>query len=319
MIGELLKVADIEIDGGVEIVTSLKVEDLNGESRRSTDIPLSFTIPEEASIEKMFLDLTVVGETRNWRVYIGDFSLTKEFKPTLSGSMGNSIIHKFIFDVTPTKHVVLSDPVLRVVNNSNSPIKVIQSSIVVFYSYKDLGQAHYYYGVSMRPFRALSGSLDPVKSGKIYSVVYSRDRNNIKAKVGPCVSEVSFVGTEEIELECSKGGGYALEGTSEFVPLTLVLGSFSYNLPKLTLETDRSSNKIKIVIKNEGSKADKVLVILYSSGAVLDRKDLGELNEGEAKELEFETGKFKDVLVMGIRLLWVKGKMRGTVDKLIPL
>ncbi len=319
MSGKLLKVADIELDGNVEIVTSLKVENLSSHTQRSAQVPLTFTLPEGANIEKMYLDMTVIGETSNWRVYIGDFSLTKEFKPTISRKLKDVDVHKFIFDVTPTKHVVASDPVLRVINNASSPISLVQSTLVIFYSYKDLGTASYYYGISMEPFKALTGTLDPNLGAKIYSVIYSKDKNTVKAKVGACENSMSFVDVEEIGVECSKGGSYVLEGEKEFIPLTLIVGSFSYNLPRLSIAVAKEGGKLKLTIENKGGKADNVLLIVYSSGAILERKTLGEVAEGAVKEAEVDVGNSKDKLVLGIRVLWTKGKIRGVVDKLVPL
>jgi len=319
MVAEILKVAETKLNGLAEIVTSLKVEEVKGSAREKVEIPLIFELPEKANIKEVYLDLSVMGITRKWRLYIGDFSLTKEFKPLITSEVYNNVISKFIFNITPTKHVVLSDPTLRVINNSKEPIRILQASLVLFYEYEGLGRSEYFYGVSLKPYTAISGVTDPNKASYVYSVLFSKYLNDVNMKLGNCAKTFKIDNVGEVNLECDRGGGYAIEGTNPFVPLTIIAGSYELSLPKLELDVKRNGNEIRVKVSNKGSKADSVIMIAYSSGRVLGRYTLGELREGETKEIAINVKVDRNTIGIGIRVIWVKANLRDFVEKFVPL
>ncbi len=319
MVAEILKVTELDLNGVAEIVTSLKVEEVIGNIKEKVEIPLTFKLPEKAEIKEVYLDLTVTGSTQKWRVYVGDFSLTKEFKPLLSGKVGDVEVSKFIFNVTPTKHVILEDPVLRIINTSKEPIKIIQTTLIVFYEYEGLGKSTYYYGVSLNPKKSLVGSMDPQKSGMIYAVIMNPEANEMRMKLGECTKKMNSSYVDELALECDKSGGYVIEGNKPFVPLTLLLGSYELNVPKIELTGKKDDGKVILKVKNKGSKADNVIVLLYSSGRILGRKELGPLDHGEEIEVPFEVVLDRKSMGVNARAIWVKANLRDFTEKFIPL
>ncbi|UXD22521.1 hypothetical protein IPA_05780 [Ignicoccus pacificus DSM 13166] len=312
--------AETKINGVAEIVTSLKVEEVSGNVRESVEVPLSFKLPEGAVLKEAYLDLTVSGVSQKWRVYIGDFSLTKEFKPVLQKENGSEILSKFVFNVTPTKHVLLEEPVLRVVNTSSSAIKLLQSSLIIFYEYEGLGEAEYFYGISLDPQKTMVGSLDAQRSGMLYGVFKTSAPNKTKVKIGDCFKETVLGEVDELVLECDKGGGYSIEPEKPVIPLTFIAGSYQLNTPKIEISKGKYENgKLEIVVRNKGSKADNVVLVIYSSGRILGRAELGEMDRGEEKSAAFEITADRNMLGVNVRAIWVKAKLRDFTEKFIPL
>jgi len=309
-----------KVEGWTEIVTSLKAEEISASGRERVEIPLAFSLPEGAKPKRIFLDMTVSGETEKWRVFIGDFSVTKVFKPLLQERYGDELLSKFVFDVTQISHIVMRDPTLKVVNENNDTIKILQSTLIVFYEYEGLGEFEYNYYVSLREHKSFWGPLNPEKSGYLYGVFKGLPKSSMSIKVGECPSRVVVDDVAEVALECEKAKSYYVESEEPFIPLSLLTGSYVLNLPRIILlETHYQDGKVKVRLKNAGEEADDVILLIYTLGTPLVRTSLGRLRRGEEVEREFKVKVNKGTVGLNIRAIWVKAKLRGMSEKFVPV
>jgi len=309
-----------KVKGWTEIVTSLKAEEISAARRERVEIPLAFSLPEGAKPKRIFLDMTVSGVTEKWRVFIGDFSVTKVFKPLLQERYGDEVLSKFVFDVTQISHIVLRDPTLKVVNENNDVIKILQSTLVVLYEYEGLGEFEYNYYVSLREHRSFWGPLNPEKSGYLYGVFKGLPKSSVSIKVGECPSRIVVDDVAEAALECERARSYYVESDGPFIPLSMVTGSYVLNLPRIViLEAYYKDGKVKVKLKNAGEEADDVILLIYTLGMPLVRTSLGRLGRGEEVEREFEVKVNKGIVGLNVRAIWIKAKLRGMSEKFVPV
>ncbi len=307
-------------EGGAEVVTSLKVEEVAAGVRERVEVPLSFVLPEGAKPRRALLDLTVEGETDKWRVFVSDFSLTKVFKPLIQRDYGDEALSKFVFDVTPIMHKLLSDPVLRVVNEGSSPIKLLQTTLLIFYEYEGLGEYEYSYYVSLEKGKSFWGPLNPERSGMVYGVFKAFPTAELRVKVGDCEDKVTVNNVDEVGVECERAKSYFVDSEDEFVPLSLLVSSYNLKLPKLIIEEANYDGKaLKVKLRNDGDDADEVLLLVYTLGTPLARKSLGPMKSGEEREEVVEVEVSKGTVGLNVRAIWIKAKLRGTVDKFVPV
>ncbi len=316
MAPEMIKVFEDDVAGNLEIVTSIKLEELVAGAREKVEVPMNFYLPEGAKPKKMFLDLSVRGESQKWRVYMGDFSVTKEFKPLIR----NGDISKFVFDITPIKHIVMEEPVLRVSNDSTEPIELMQASLFVFYEYPSVGNGHYQYFVTAEPKGSFWGPLRGDKDGYLYSVIYAPEKTKVKIKVGDCEEEQELFDVYEISLQCPKAKSYFVDPMKEVVPLSLVVGSVEYKLPKIVIEkAEVVDNTLRVKIRNDGEDAEQVIILVYTPGRPLARESLGSMKKGDVKELSYQLSLNKGFMGVNVRVIWVKANLRDFVEKFVPV
>ena len=316
MAPKMVKVFDDEVAGNLEIVTSLKLEELVAGARERVEVPMNFKLPDGAKPKKMFLDLSVKGESQKWRVYMGDFSITKEFKPLIE----KNNIAKFVFDITPIKHIVMEEPVLRVTNDSSKPIELMQASLLVFYEYPSVGNGHYQYFVGVEPEGSFWGPLREDRDGYLYTVMYSPEKTKVKVKVGECEEEYELFDVYELSLQCPKAKSYFVDPEKEIIPLSLVVGSVLFKLPKLVIEEAKIENGVlEVAIRNDGDDAEQVIVLVYTPGRPLMRQVLGKMEKGSEKRLKFELNLGKGAMGVNVRAIWVKANVSDFVEKFVPL
>jgi len=298
-----------EVKGWVETVTSLGPEEIRGGVERA-EVPLNFTLPDGVKPKKMFLDITVSGAADKWRVFLGEFSVTKVFKPVMQKEYKGELLSKFVFDVTPISHIVVSDPTLRVINESSSSLRLLQSSLFVFYEYPELGELRYSYYVTLEPHKSFWGPLDPQRSGYFYGVFRARPRAEVKLKVGDCLGEFVVEELNEVASDCERAKSYYVEASEEVIPLSFVVGSYVLKLPKIKIEeAEYSDGKVLLKLRNLGDDADDVVVLIYVPGKPLARTSLGKLPSGDEREVELKVEASKGVTGAIARVIWVKGKM----------
>ncbi len=316
MAPEMVKVFEDDIAGNLEIVTSIKLEELVAGAREKVEVPMNFYLPEGAKPKKMFLDLSVRGESQKWRVYIGDFSVTKEFKPLIR----EGEISKFVFDITPIRHIVMEEPVLRVSNDSTEPIELMQASLFVFYEYPSIGNGYYQYFVTAKPKGSFWGPLREDRDGYFYSVIYAPEKTRVKIKVGECEEEQELYDVYEISLQCPKAKSYFVDPTKDIVPLSLIVGSIEYKLPRIVIENAKvEGNEVKIKIRNEGDDADQIIVLVYVPGRPLARDVIGIMKKGDIRELSYPLNLNKGAMGVNVRVIWVKANLRDFVERFVPL
>jgi len=308
------------LEGWVEVVTSLRGESVSAGTRERAEVPLNFELPQGAKPKNMYLDLTVSGVTDKWRVFLGDFSVTKVFKPLLQRDYGDEVISKFVFDVTPIAHIVMGDPVLKVLNESGEEIKLLQSSLFVFYEYKGLGELDYSYYVSVDQHKSFWGPLDGEKSGYLYGVFKAFPKTSLKVKVGACENGLEVEEIDETSVECERAKAYFVEAEGPFVPLSLLTGSYVLKLPRIVIEeASYQGGRVRVRIKNLGERADEVIVLVYTLGTPLARERLGPLSTGEEVQRELEVKVSKGMVGLNVRVIWIKANVRRIVEKFIPL
>ena len=303
-------VSDDEVNGWIEVVTSLGPEEVKGGAKEKVEVPLNFSLPEGTKPKSVFLDITVSGVTDKWRVFSGDSSVTKVFKPLLQREYKDEVYSKFVFDVTPIYHIIKSDPVLRVINESNSDIKLMQASLFIIYEYPELGNFRYTYFVSLDLHKSFWSTLNPEKSGYFYGVFKAFPRATLRVKVGECEDTLVVEDINEVLIECNKAKSYYVESDEGSVPLSIIVASYELNLPKIKIEEATfKDGRVKVRLKNLGGDADDVVLLAYLPGRPLARGALGRVRSGEEREASLKVNLEKGSAGVMLRVIWVKGNI----------
>jgi len=129
--GKLLTVSEGSFDGVIEIQNSLKTSILGNENRKYSTI---FEL--KRNIDNVFL--IIFTEAKNpinkWRVWVNQFSLTKEFKPNFEIQLENNRNYYIIFyDITPIVKNNVEKYEVVVEYSGADPLKIDNISLISFY------------------------------------------------------------------------------------------------------------------------------------------------------------------------------------------
>ncbi len=320
------------VEGVVSYVSVVGRFNIDGVSVREVKIPLNFEIPQGAKPEIAIIDFTMMGrgDLKKWRTNIANFSLTKEFKPFRMWRDEDKWVAKFVYDVTAIFNLLLKEPVLRIHALPEGLIKVVQASLVVVFNDPELGRTEYQYLVSVEPTNAFSEKWDD-EYEHMKAVLFSPVEVTTESTVrfGLCESKVLIPpeSPTEVEIGC-KARNLEINSKEPIIPLSVMITKETVKEARIEIsEVKIEGDRLTIRVNNIGdSDADKVVIVIYDWGNVLERMILSKMAGGETYEATFDLSKLNVRKLEGInvRVIWsYKGVTRFTekrvaVKKSVP-
>ncbi len=320
-------ILDGAVEGAISYVNVVGRFTIDGASNREVQIPLNFEMPQGARPKLAIIDFTVFGKggLKKWRANISNFSLTKEFKPLQMWEDGEKWIAKFIYDVTAIFNLITREPILRVHAIPDGILKVVQASMVIVYEDPEIGQTNYKYIVSVEP------TLNFLEK-------WEREYNHLKSTIlapseitaeatlrfGLCESRILIPpeSPSEVEIECS-AKSFEVISKEPIIPLNIMVTKETLKEAKIEINEIRVENgKVEVIIENKGEgDAEKVVVVLYDWGKIIDRKIVGEMKGGERRNIKLTVEGFERKKMEGIniRIIWSYKGVTRFIEKRVSV
>ncbi|MCY0874469.1 MAG: hypothetical protein OWQ47_06040 [Acidianus infernus] len=308
-IGKIATFDEGSINGSIEYSTLLKSKKVSSENRE-----LLYTFYAEKKPIKAYI--VIITETRDlktkWRLWLNNFSLTKEFKPIDTVKVGGSYYNLNIYDVT---HLTREGKNEFVVSHSSIEgiwVHIINS--VLFYEVPEF-KTNYKLRAGIYLIQP-SEEIELDGEGKNYIVI--RNPNKSILKVVNSTGTVTTIGgsldSDEIEV---KGHLSIIHESSQRNPAFLFL-HYSENsiTPNISIDVSGKigrDNKAVITLYNDGEvDLDKVLLNAMLNGVTIHFKSFDNIKIGQKINYEFFVPKKGNV---HLRIVGVKSGFRKILDK----
>ncbi|MUM64120.1 hypothetical protein D1867_02405 [Acidianus infernus] len=308
-IGKIATFDEGSINGSIEYSTLLKSTKVSSENRE-----LLYTFYAEKKPIKAYI--VIITETRDlttkWRLWLNNFSLTKEFKPIDTVKVGGSYYNLNIYDVT---HLAREGKNEFVVSHSSIEgiwVHIINS--VLFYEVPEF-KTNYKLRAGIYLIQP-SEEIELDGEGKNYIVI--RNPNKSILKVVNSTGTVTTIGgsldSDEIEV---KGHLSIIHESSQRSPAFLFL-HYSENsiTPNISINVSGKigrDNKAVITLYNDGEvDLDKVLLNAMLNGVTIHFKSFDNIKIGQKINYEFFVPKKGNV---HLRIVGVKSGFRKILDK----
>ncbi|MQL55152.1 hypothetical protein [Acidianus ambivalens] len=308
-IGKIATFDEGSINGSIEYSTLLKSTKVSSENRE-----LLYTFYAEKKPVKAYI--VIITETRDlttkWRLWLNNFSLTKEFKPIDIVRVGGSYYNLNIYDVT---HLTREGKNEFVVSHSSIEgiwVHIINS--VLFYEVPEF-KTNYKLRAGIYLIQP-SEEIELDGEGKNYVVV--RNPNKSILRVVNSTGTVTTIGgsldSDEIEV---KGHLSIIHESSQRSPAFLFL-HYSENsiTPNISINVNGKigkDNKAVITLYNDGEvDLDRVLLNAMLNGVTIHFKSFDNIKIGQKINYEFFVPKKGNV---HLRIVGVKSGFRKILDK----
>ncbi|NON62590.1 hypothetical protein [Acidianus sp. RZ1] len=307
-IGKLAVFDEGFTDGSLEYSSAVKMQKLENLSKELEHIFYAEYKPSKAYI-------VIVTETKNqfakWRLWLNNFSITKEFKPNEDILMNGNFLNLHVFDVSP--FVQKGKNQLVVSRMSNEPIYVHLISTATLYEVSGF-RTEYTLGAGVL-------ALKPYESIKLSG----KENNYIVVRI-PLKSKLIVEGSKNtLEMEGNSDGeeieipGEVFirhEGKVKDPALIYLHYTSRESTPKIDIEANsRVENlllNISIVNKSEIG-LDRVLVNVMLNGITIYFKSIENVKDGDSLNLSFPLNQRKGNL--HLRVVGIKAGVRKILDK----
>ncbi|BDC19667.1 hypothetical protein [Acidianus sp. HS-5] len=308
-IGKIATFDEGSINGSIEYSTLLKATRVSSENRE-----LNYAFYAEKKPIKAYIVIITEAKdlTTKWRLWLNNFSLTKEFRPIDTVKFGNSYYNLNIYDVT---HLVKNGKNEFIVSHSSFEgiwIHIINS--VLFY---EVPEFKTYYNLKAGIYLIQpSEEIELNGEGRNYVVVKNPNKSILKIvnSTGTVTEIGGSLDSDEIEV---KGHLSIIHESSQRNPAFLFL-HYSENsvTPKISISIDgkvSKDNKVVITLYNDGEvDLDKVLLNAMLNGVTVHFKSFDNVKIGQKVNYEFPVPKKGNV---HLRIVGVKSGFRKILDK----
>jgi hypothetical protein len=313
-LGELVTFSEGEIEGFIDHITYVESRMLNG--GRGMSYPFSIDRPSESTLLVINLQRYSPMPPK-WRIWINDFSLTREFKPTWENNLGERVLSSIIYDVSPIVKEGRNEVTISSLGGNVSLLEVSLVSVFRehgFYTRYNLRAG----GVQLRP-----GEEYMIKAkGSGYVIVRSDCRSKVRAYQGITSTEFTLDPGEANELEIPRTEEFRLVHLGEGKQGTVIIPLLYWmevNEPELSMElqTTRSIDGLKIHLIN-GSEfpLDKVILNVMHNGVTITYKVLRNVTANSSSSLVIPLKKEMQGQIT-VRAVGVKGSYRKVLTKSI--
>lgn len=322
--GELMLLDEGDFDGSVDYQSFTKTVKLNS-IHKETSFPIDILYKPY----KLYVIIQVKHEKSyipRWRLWLDNFSLTKEFKPNFEVETNdNQILSTIIYDITPIikegRHdIIISHPSIHT-------LSVLNVSTISFYKIEGFNTKYKLSigSLILNPnekvvFPLLDKSYFIVKNeSKFGNLKFTDNNGNIIYNSSPSND------SDEVEVEGKRELVASLESTNE-KDYGVILASYSLTekVPKINIDVDSKidGGYIHLILRNNSEiNLDKLIVNVMINGIQAHFKSFNNINCNSSFDLKLplQSWQNKKTNIVNIRIVGVKGGYRHIVDKQVNL
>ena len=276
---------------------------------------LKYTFDIDRKPEKVYVIINVErkkGLELKWRLWLNDFSLTREFRPNIEIDAENSIVSSVIYDITPI--VREGKNIFSIVYKGLEDIIVDNVSHIVFYPVKEFETK----------YRLSSGVLllkpkENVKYeclGECYIVAKNPNKDGSLEIGTHKIYGNNVVSDLKIEKEGTIDIIYNAPETSKSYGRVYSIFSFKYKVPNINLDIFATvrNGYVEIKISNLSEiELDKLLVNVFVNGISINFKSFSNVEIG--KTIEYKVPLTNSKGNVSLRIVGVKAGYRKVFDK----
>ncbi len=250
-----------------------------------------------------------------WKIVLDEVVLTREYKPFIEASIGNTIRSLFVYDVTSA--IKSCEPTLRVVYDGRNPVRIDVASLITLHDYPNfhtyiegyvrieslVKQLSLTYGIPT--------SFTP-NEGKIFLAVSTMKNDILKILDKGTNSAMEYTlspGINLIEMDLSKHDTRTIEIAASSMHTIHLFSILAYShtiYPRIEVEELRiDGDSLRLVLKNTSQEsADDAMVVLLRLGTVIAQQKVGPIKGEERVEVNIPlSGRHTPSLV---RIVWRK-------------
>jgi len=281
----------------------------------SVNRELKYTFDIDRKPEKVYIIINIErkkGLEPKWRLWLNDFSLTKEFRPNIEIDTGNSILSSIIYDITPVVREGKNE--FSIVYKGLESIIVDSVSHVVFYPVKEFETKY-----ELRAGVLLLKPKENVKFdclGECYIIAKNPSKEGSLEIGANKIQGDSEVVDLKIEKEGSLNVSYDAPENSRNYGRIYSLFSFKYKIPNINLDisTTLKDGYIEIKILNQSEiELDKILVNVFVNSLSVNFKSFNNVEKGKVIEYKVPLTNTKGNI--SLRVVGVKAGYRKIYDK----
>ena len=276
---------------------------------------LKYTFDIDRKPEKVYVIINIErrkGLEPKWRLWLNDFSLTKEFRPNIEIDSGNSIVSSIIYDITPI--IREGKNIFSIVYKGLESIIVDSVSHIIFYPAKEFETKY-----ELRSGVLLLKPKENVNFdclGECYIIAKNPSKEG-SLEIG--TNKING-DNEVIDLKIEKEGTldvfYNAPETSKAYGRVYSLFSFKYKIPNINLDVLATvkDGYIEVKISNSSEiELDKVLANVFVNNLSINFKSFSNVEVGKTIEYKVPLNNSKGNI--SLRVVGVKAGYRKIFDK----
>ncbi|BFH74475.1 hypothetical protein SJAV_24190 [Sulfurisphaera javensis] len=279
----------------------------------SREMEYNFSIEQQPT--KVYVILNIErkkGLEPKWRLWLNEFSLTKEFRPNIEVDSGTTIISSIIYDITPI--VRQGKNIFSIIYKGLESITVDSVGHIIFYPAEEFETKYELYAgaLLLKPKEKYEFSC----SGECY-IIAKNPSKETKLEIG---NNVINGDNEIVDLKIEKEGKInvyfdAIDNFKSFGRI-YSLYSFKYKVPNINIEVEGLQRdgyvEIKLINKSEVG-LDKILANLFLNSLSINFKVFNDVKVGQVIEYKVPISNQKGNV--SLRVVGVKAGYRKIFDK----
>jgi len=276
---------------------------------------LKYTFDIDRKPEKVYIIINIErkkGLEPKWRLWLNDFSLTKEFRPNIEIDSGNNIISSIIYDITPV--IREGKNTFSIAYKGLESITIDNVSHIIFYPVKEFETKY-----ELRSGILLLKPKENVKFdcfGECYIVAKNPSKDgNLEIETNKIYGDNEVVDLK-IEKEGTLGIFYNASETSKAYGRIYSLFSFKYKIPNINLDVLATvkDGYIEVKISNASEiELDKVLANVFMNNLSINFKSFNNVEVG--RTIEYKVPLTNSKGNVSLRVVGVKAGYRKIFDK----
>jgi len=293
---------------------SLEVQSFRGIPLDNVKRSVGYAFELEKKPAKLYIIASTERDLKSMpklRIWVNDFSLSKEFKPNIELIEDRRALSTIIYDISPFGKEGKNE--LSFVKSSMDPLSLLSLVVVAFYPDQDI-KTKYSLDAGMMILRE-NENLELESIGRGILVMGGRngsariltERNNYFS---------SYYNYESDEVEIHDGGKVNVISESEYIAI-MFYGTFSTKSPEIRLNPQLSTKdgNLLVYVKNESEvPLDKVIMNLTVNGITKFFKVYSSVSPNQElseKVMQLTNG----VTNVNLRVVGIKSGMRVVIDR----
>lgn len=280
----------------------------------SSNRELEYTFDIDKVPEKVYIIINIErrrGLEPKWRLWLNDFSLTKEFRPNIEIDSGLSIVSSVIYDITPV--IKQGKNIFSITYKGLDSITVDSVSHLAFFPVKEFETRYQLRSgvLLLKPKESLE--LDCL--GECYIVAKNPSKEG-RLEVGNFkINGDNMVMDVKVEREGKLSILYDAPENLKTYGRVYSIYSFKYKVPTINLDVSANlkDGYLEIKIKNSSEiQLDKVLVNLFVNNVSVNFRSFNNIEIG--KDLEYKVPLSNPKGNVSLRVVGIKAGYRKVFD-----